>query len=304
MEFFERVSGARMHTAFYRPFGGDHTALTVVLCRDIARFLNRSARALSGAFLGLLNNRALKSRFASIGAFTRPKLAAYGISGILARSSGWATDLRLQKQACYGAYTNLSFRTFLGRRGDNLDRFLLRIKESVEALRLVSQALRGVFPSASTPLTPHSLSKLKHAWGAITLSPEIVPSKTLLLDSQGPSLALVRPLLAGSLDVTSLAAPAGKGRFSGMEELITHFKSYSEGGMVRLGLEFREVESPKGFVGVFLVSGGTTRPSRTKLRTPVAHNLNTIPVFSVGTFFADFVATFCSLDVVLGEIDR
>jgi NADH-quinone oxidoreductase subunit D len=119
MEFFERASGARMHTALYRPFVVDSSALTRAYYRDIARFLSRSARALSGSFLGLLNNRALKSRFAGIGQLSSSKLFNYGISGIIARSSGIATDLRLQRLAGYGAYRNLAFKTFLGRRGDN-----------------------------------------------------------------------------------------------------------------------------------------------------------------------------------------
>lgn len=119
MEFFERASGARMHTALYRPFAVDASALTRAYYRDVARFLSRSARALSGSFLGLLNNRAMKSRFAGIGQLSPTKLLNYGISGIIARSAGIATDLRLQRVSGYGAYRNLAFKAFLGRRGDN-----------------------------------------------------------------------------------------------------------------------------------------------------------------------------------------
>lgn len=89
-----------------------------------------------------------------------------------------------------------------------------------------------------------------------------------------------------------------------MEELISHFRTFSEGFPTEAGLAYREVESPKGLVGVFLVTDGSSRPVRMKLRTPVAHNLNLLPAISPGSMFADFVATFCSLDVVLGEIDR
>lgn len=102
----------------------------------------------------------------------------------------------------------------------------------------------------------------------------------------------------------STEAAVGRGRFSGMEELISHFRESSEGLPTAPGLCFKEVESPKGVVGVFLVTDGSSKPVRVKLRSPVAHNLHLIPTFSVGTVFADFVATFCSLDVVLGEIDR
>jgi NADH-quinone oxidoreductase subunit C/D len=67
---------------------------------------------------------------------------------------------------------------------------------------------------------------------------------------------------------------------------------------------YKSVESPKGEVGVTLVSSGTSKPVRLKLRTPVSHNMHLIPSISIGSIFADFVATFCSLDIVLGEIDR
>lgn len=99
-------------------------------------------------------------------------------------------------------------------------------------------------------------------------------------------------------------ALSAKGRFTGMEELISHFRVSSEGYSTAPGLFYGEVESPKGFVGVFLVTNGSSRPVRMKLRSPVAHNLNLLPSISVGSLFADFVATFCSFDVVLGEIDR
>jgi NADH-quinone oxidoreductase subunit D len=127
--------------------------------------LTRCGRTLAGAFLGLLNNRVFKTRLVGVGSFTDTKLAAYGVSGITARSAGLRRDLRLQRSKGYGAYWYLSFRTFLGRRGDNLDRFLIRIKETVESFRLLSQCVQGLhgrplkalapsFNSYERPLTP------------------------------------------------------------------------------------------------------------------------------------------------------
>lgn len=302
MEFFERASGARMHTALYKPFGFDSSALTRVFFRDLARFINRSARALSGAFLGLLNNRALKSRYASVGQLGASKAAAYGITGIIARSTGLFTDLRLQTTVSYGAYASLSLKTFLGRRGDNLDRFILRVKETVEAFRLLSQLIKNLTPRGALYPTPSNLS------AQVTMSPRQSPFalRRALKPRQAfdRASAGARPLHPAT-QVTSLwPQSTARGRFSGMEELISHFRTFSEGLPTPPGLAYREVESPKGFVGVFLVADGSSRPVRMKLRTPVAHNLNLIPTLSPGTLFGDFVATFCSLDVVLGEIDR
>lgn len=250
MEFFERVSGARMHTAMYAPFFCDSTAVNKILLQDIARFLTRASRALSGAFLGLLNNRALKTRFSFVGQLSINKLQAYGISGLIARSAGANSDLRFEKNHAYGVYQTLTFRSFIGKRGDNWDRFLLRVKETVESMRIVSQTLNVLFTGVGH-----------------------------------------RQRLA-------------KGPFSGMEETIAHFKNFSEGFKSEQAIVYREVESPKGNVGVLLVTDGSTKPNRIKLRTPVAHNMNLIPSVAVGVLFADFVATFSSFDIVLGEIDR
>ena len=149
MELFERVSGARMHTALYRPFTVDLSPLTKGFFADLAHFLTRCGRSLSGAFLGLLHNRVMKTRMAMLGQISRAKVGAHGITGVVARSSGLCVDLRLTPTSGYGAYRALTFRTFMGRRGDNLDRFLLRIKETVEAYRLISQVAQALSPLTS-----------------------------------------------------------------------------------------------------------------------------------------------------------
>lgn len=93
-------------------------------------------------------------------------------------------------------------------------------------------------------------------------------------------------------------------KFTGMEALISHFRGASEGWPLVPGFAYGSVESPKGEVGVTLVGAGGAKPYRAKVRTPVSHNMHLIPLLSVGATFADFVATFCSLDIVMGEIDR
>jgi NADH:ubiquinone oxidoreductase subunit D len=113
----------------------------------------RCSRSLSGAFLGLLNNRILKSRLASVGMFSASKLNNYSISGIMARGAGLRRDLRLRRCGFYGAYWYLSFRSFMGRRGDNLDRFIIRIKEVLESFRIISQVLGTLMLFVQKPNT-------------------------------------------------------------------------------------------------------------------------------------------------------
>lgn len=259
MELFERASGARMHTALYRPFTVDLSPLTLGFFSDLAHFLTRCGRSLSGAFLGLLHNRVMKTRMGLLGQVSVAKIRAHGITGVVARSAGLCTDLRLSATPDYGAYRALTFRTFMGRRGDNLDRFLLRIKETVEAFRLISQAAQIL-----APVRP-----------------------------QGPGLTPPSPYQAPLM-----------GPYSSMEALIHHFRTSSEGSPSAPGISYGGVEGPKGEVGVTIVCAGGVRPYRLKVRTPVSHNMHLIPLVARGVLFADFVATFCSLDIVLGEIDR
>jgi NADH-quinone oxidoreductase subunit D len=249
MEFFERLSGARMHTAVYRPFtlGGGGEAWIAQALPDLVFLIQRGARFTSGAFLGLLSNRALRARLSGIGQFSPSKISCYGVTGVIARSAGVAVDKRLGRGSGYGGYGYVTFRSFCGRRGDNYDRFILRAKEVLECLRLVSQGLSRCEEGASA-----------------------------------------RP----------------RSKFVSMEALIGHFHESMGAGWAVRGLSYGAVEGPKGEVGVLLVSPGSTHPHRVQIRSPVAHNLHLVASGAMGVTFADFVATFCSLDVVLGEIDR
>jgi NADH:ubiquinone oxidoreductase subunit D len=285
MELFERVSGARMHTALYRPYYYDWSTLTRAFFLDIARFLMRCGRSLSGAVMGLLNNRILKSRLGGVGMLSTTKVTNYGISGIIARSAGFRKDLRLGGQCgFYGAYWHLSFRTFLGRRGDNLDRFLLRVKEVFESFRLIGQVVAALSNFLSADV--------------------IVPVPGDRSQLQFPSTTAEKNAFVTDMHTQFFNVLGAKSKFTGMEELIAHFRYFSEGPVIPSSLAYCGVESPKGELGVMLVSGGANKPYRVKIRTPVSHNMHLIPSVCVGFVFGDFVMTFCSLDIVLGEIDR
>jgi len=172
MEVCERASGARMHTALYRPFSFDATALSRPLLQDICSFLTRCSRSLAGAFLGLLNNRAFKTRLSLIGQSNDTQARAYGVTGLMARSGGRVYDLRMLARGGYGLYRNLSLRSFLGRRGDNLDRFLLRVKEVAESFRVLSQILQMLTPRPHTP----TLARLERVEAtAAQMQPEAMP---------------------------------------------------------------------------------------------------------------------------------
>lgn len=256
MEFFERLSGARMHTALFKPFAQNYDLNFKQISRDILILIARGSRVVNCSFSSLLSNRAFKTRCSNIGSFTQKKLISYGIQGVIARSSGLSVDSRLGLGAkSYSLYPLLTFRSFLGRRGDCLDRFIVRGREIIESYRIIIQCVS-------------------------------------LMSSQN---------LANSCSIVKKNKSLS---FSSMESVIKHFKDINLSPSSKRGLALSVVESPKGFLSVMLVHSGSLTPYRVHLKSPVAHNLYLLSTSSNGYTFADFVSTFCSLDVVLGEIDR
>lgn len=249
MTVFEYLSGARMHTALYRPFSLGCGVDVAIVTPAVLNLVQRGARVVNGAFVTLLSNRAFKSRASHIGAFSPLKVRAYGVSGVIARASGVCVDARLGFGSnTYAAYPTTPLRTFIGRRGDVYDRFLLRVREVI----------------ASYDIILTSLTSLSHA---------------------------------------SVESPR-RSKFTSMEGVISHFKRASVGYVATRAFVVSSIEGPKGFVGVALVAGGEVSPYRLHVRSPVAHNLHLLTSQCNGQTFADFVSTFCSMDVVLGEIDR
>lgn len=315
MEFFERLSGARMHTALYKPNWFDVTNLTELFFLDLSKFLLKCSRTVNGAFLGLLNNRILKSRLASVGSIQINKINNYGITGIIGRSGGVKDDLRLKKVNNYGSYWYLSFRTFLGKKGDNYDRFLIRIKEILESFRIISQILVFLNVKVTKKNLKSSFNSFVYKFKKTFINFKfnfkfIIKSKNYLFflyfffkkninKSKNFYFNFQDFIYSNFINELNF-----KNKFSSMEEVITHFKYYSEGFKVPAGISYQNVESPKGYLGVFMVSDGSSFPYRCKVRTPVSHNMHLIPTICTGLMFADFVSTFCSLDIVLGEIDR
>jgi len=312
MEFFERISGARMHTALYKPNWFDLTNITEIFFLDLSKFLLKCSRTISGAFLGLLNNRILKSRLSSVGSIQVSKINNYGITGIISRSSGLRDDLRLNKINNYGAYWYLSFRTFLGKKGDNYDRFLIRIKEILESFRIISQIINFLNIKFNNNKSKLLFSCFKYTF--IKLNKIIkfkIKYKNYLyfiyitnFNKKVNNTSNFYYNLNNFLYLNFFNNLNIKNIISSMEETISHFKYYSEGFKVPAGISYQNVESPKGYLGVLIISDGSSFRYRCKVRTPVSHNMHLIPAICTGLMFADFIATFCSLDIVLGEIDR
>ncbi len=253
MEFCERVCGARLHMNYFRP-GGVSQDLPAGLADDIAAWADEFPRCIDDLEALLTENRIFKQRSVDIGAISAEDAFDRGFSGPCLRASGVPWDLR--KAQPYDVYDRMDFDVPVGKHGDCYDRYLVRMVELRESLKIIKQCLNEM------PAGPVKVDDRK-------------------------------------------VAPPKRGEMKGsMEALIHHFKLFTEGYHVPAGETYTVVEAPKGEFGVYLVSDGSNRPYRCKIRPPGFAHLQAMDFLTRGHMLADVVAVLGSLDIVFGEIDR
>ncbi|KAG7240126.1 hypothetical protein INR49_027981 [Caranx melampygus] len=243
-EFYERVSGARMHAAYVRP-GGVHQDLPLGLMDDIYEWCKNFSIRIDEVEEMLTNNRIWKNRTVDIGVVTAEEALNYGFSGVMLRGSGIKWDLR--KSQPYDKYDEVEFDVPIGSRGDCYDRYLCRVEEMRQSLRIMHQALN------------------KMPEGEI------------------------------KVDDAKVAPPKRSEMKMSMESLIHHFKLYTEGYQVPPGSTYTAVEAPKGEFGVYLVSDGSSRPYRCKIKAPGFAHLAGLDKMAKGHMLADVVAIIAAL---------
>merc|ERR1711879_806216 len=253
MEFYERVSGARMHAAYIRP-GGVSQDIPIGLLDDIYLFLKNFKIRLDEIEELLTGNRIWKQRLTDIGVVNYDQAIDWGFSGVMLRGSGISWDLRTAEP--YEIYSE-NFNIIIGHNGDCYDRYLIRIGEMRESLKIILQCL--------SKLTKNGSIKSES-------SKFVNPNKNLIKNS--------------------------------MESLIHHFKYFSEGYNVPKGETYLATEAPKGEFGVYLISNGTNRPYRCKIKAPGFGHLQGLNMMSSGHMIADVVTIIGTQDIVFGEIDR
>jgi NADH:ubiquinone oxidoreductase subunit D len=267
MEFYERVSGARMHAALYRPNEMALQHITVGLLKDILLFCRDLFRRLGQIEARLSATAIWRARLAGIGVVTPDFVIDWGVTGPVARSAGVRRDLRLDAAESYAGYRYLTLRSFAGEQGDCYDRFLVRMREMAESVHVVVQVL-GTWLEGDDA-----------GWAA--------------------SLEVLRGRASRSFRRSHASSWC-----TGMEELIDHFKYYSEGFAVPAGSVYRAVESAKGEFGVFMVADGSARPYRCRIRSPAYFHTQLFAPMAQGHFFADLLTIVGSQDIVMGEVDR
>ncbi len=253
LEFHEAASGARFHANYFRP-GGVAKDMPPDLIERIAAWAETFPKFIDDLEHVLTGNRIWKQRTVDIGIMTPEQALAWGFSGPCIRASGLPWDLR--KTQPYDKYAEVEFDVPVGRNGDCYDRYLVRVAEVRESVKIINQALAKMKP--------------------------------------GP---------VKSQDHKYVAPSRGEMKRS-MEALIHHFKLYTEGYHVPAGATYTAVESPKGEFGVYLVSDGSPRPYRCKIRSTGFAHLQAAETMSKRHMLADAVAIIGSIDIVFGEIDR
>uniref|UniRef100_A0A068BHK0 NADH dehydrogenase [ubiquinone] iron-sulfur protein 2 n=1 Tax=Batis maritima TaxID=4436 RepID=A0A068BHK0_BATMA len=253
LEFYERVSGARMHASFIRP-GGVAQDLPLGLCRDIDSFTQQFASRIDELEEMSTGNRIWKQRLVDIGTVTAQQAKDWGFSGVMLRGPGVCWDSR--RAAPYDVHDQSDPDVPVGTRGDRYDRYCIRIEEMRQSLRIIVQCLNqmpsGMIKADDRKLCPPSRCRMKLS----------------------------------------------------MESSIHHFELYTEGFSVPASSTYTAVEAPKGEFGVFLVSNGSNRPYRRKIRAPGSAHSQGLDSMSKHHMPADVVTIIGTQDIVFGEVDR
>ncbi len=269
LDIFEMVTGLRMNSAYIRPGGvaQDLPAGAEQKIRDTLPLLRKRMKDTTDLLVG---NTIWMGRTVGVGYLDLAGCMALGITGPVLRSTGLPHDLRKSQPYC--GYETYEFDVPTQTTCDAYGRFLIRVAEMQESLKIVEQCLDRLQPG------PVMVADKKIAW----------PSQLSIgSDGQGNSPEHIKHIMAES-----------------MEALIHHFKLVTEGFTVPPGQVYSAIESPRGELGAHIVSAGGTRPYRVHFRDPSFTNLQSVSAMSEGSMIADVIGAVASIDPVMGGVDR
>jgi NADH-quinone oxidoreductase subunit D len=272
LDVFEKVSGLRMNMAYVRPGGvaQDLPEGTISHIRDLVKDLRKNFKDNADLLIG---NSIWIKRTKDVGYLDLAGCITLGVTGPVLRSTGMPWDLRKTQPYC--GYENYDFDVITADTCDVYGRFLIRMQELEQSLRIIEQCCDKLDALDGAPVM---VADKKIAWPA---------QLALGGDGLGNSLDHIRQIMGTS-----------------MEALIHHFKIVTEGFRVPAGQVYSAVESPRGELGAHLVSDGGTRPYRVHFRTPSFSNLQSTSAMCEGSLIADVVAAVASIDPVMGDVDR
>ncbi len=270
MDIFEGATGLRMNHNYIR-IGGVIMDLPDDGVGKIRDFLRIMPGRIDEYQSILDANPIWRERNIAVGKLSAQDALALGVTGPMLRSAGVAADIR--KDAPYSGYETYEFEVPTSTDADCYSRYLLRLSEMRESMKIVAQAL----------------DRLEEPGLVMIQDPKIAwPAKLKVMeDGIGNDPEYLQHIMEGS-----------------MEALIHHFKMVTQGVRVPAGEVYQAVESPRGELGMYVVSDGEHRPYRVKIRDPSFVNLQAAPKMVEGSLIADAIAALASIDPVMGGVDR
>ncbi|UCC40750.1 MAG: NADH-quinone oxidoreductase subunit D [Candidatus Aminicenantes bacterium] len=298
-DVMEQTTGVRMTTSYIR-IGGVRADLHSNWRETTKTAIDETRKVLKD-ISGLLDkNKIFLNRTRDI-AVVSPELAIdYGWTGPCLRSTGIYYDVR--KAHPYLVYDKLDFEVPLGERGDNFDRYMVRMKEMEQSLRIVEQCMEKIpEPSSPSQLIAEGFepaeaikeSRSKRTEKKIKLSPNL----------EGSEKEKYKGILAES---RRNIIPPKEETYTNIEGLINHFKFFMKDHGIRppKGEVYFSVEGGSGELGYYIISDGTDKPYRLHLRAPCFHIVSSLEEIILGHFVADVIPTFGSMNMIGGELDR
>jgi NADH-quinone oxidoreductase subunit D len=253
LDLFEYSSGQRVHPRYFQ-IGGVMEDIPAGWETKLRRFLQEMPKRIDQYESMLSRNEIFLRRMRDVGVADAETLQAKGVTGPLLRAAGVPWDLR--KTMPYSSYDDFDFKVPVGTRGDNYDRYLVRMAEIRESLRIIEQAIDGL--------------------------------------PEGPWIT----------DDRKVALPPRHELATSMEALIHHFKLVTEGMRVPVGEAYHPIEGPRGELGCFVRSDGSSKPARVHMRDPSFVHLQAFGDMARNEYIADMIITLACLDPILGGIDR
>jgi NADH-quinone oxidoreductase subunit D len=302
-ELIESVTGARL-TISYGRVGGVKADLPEGFEKECRAALKKTREVLKEVDELLTGNRIFYDRMRGVGVISASDAIAYGITGPFLRSTGEAYDVR--KAFPYFVYDRFEFDVPVGEHGDNYSRYLVRMEEMQQAIRIIEQALDGL-PEGPTNVDPE---------GQI-IEPDVMADLGKFGKTSGllKNEVLIPPTLQGSekryhdrvaAPTKEAWLPAKEQVYSNIEALMNHFKIIMLGHGLRPpeGEVYFPVEGANGELGFYIVSDGTDRPWRVRCHPPCFPIMAALGSILEGDQMADIVPTFGSVNMIAGELDR
>jgi len=252
-DLLEEITGQRMNNSFFR-IGGLAADAPEGWLEKVSDFLDQFEDAFAEMDRLITKNPVLIARLKDVGILSAEDALSLGATGPMLRGSGIRRDIR--KDEPYSIYDRFDFEIPIGEKGDSYDRYLVRMEEIRQSVRILRQALKDV-PDGDVLLNDYKV---------------VPPPKSRI--------------------------------YASIEELIHHFKIVTDGVKVPAGEVYYPVEAPKGELGFYVVSDGSSHPWRLGIRVPSFTNLQTLEHMAPGLLVADIIVLIGTIDIVLGDVDR